>query len=226
MSPLLNLVEAVLFDLDGTLVETNIDFPLMKRTVIALAAEHGVETDGLDGLDILAAVDTAAQRLRLRGARAESASLRKRAMAALRDIELRHARHTREVHFARDLVERLRSRGIKVGVVTRNCRPASEISLDMARISPDTLICREDTRRHKPHPEQLHAALDTLGARAERSIMVGDHLMDVQSGRAAGMKTIGLLRGGRPPGFFDAARPDYVARSLEEVLDAIVGRDR
>lgn len=220
------MVEAVLFDLDGTLVETNIDFPLMKRTVVALAAEEGVETDGLDGMDILAAVEEAAGRLRARGACAGSVRYREQAFAALEEIELRHARQTREIPFARELVCRLRERGIRVGVVTRNCRRASEMSLEIVRIRPDVMVCREDAREHKPHPEQLHLALDALGVRAERSIMVGDHLMDISSGQAAGSKTIGILHDSRPPNFFDAVRPDLVARSLEEVLDAIVGRDR
>lgn len=226
MTPLLDRIEAALFDLDGTLVETNIDFPLMRRTVIALAAEEGIETDGLDELDILAAVEEAASRLRARGACAESIGCRERAYEALENIELRHARRTREIPFARELVFHLRERDIKVGVVTRNCRRASEMSLRIVRICPDVIVAREDAREHKPHPQQLHLALAALGVPPERSVMVGDHLMDVSSGRAAGSKTIGILHDSRPRDFFDAVRPDLVVRSLEEVLDAIVGRDR
>ena len=63
MTSLPKLVDAVLFDLDGTLVETNIDFPLMKREVLALAARHGLDTGGLVELDILGVVERAAELL-------------------------------------------------------------------------------------------------------------------------------------------------------------------
>lgn len=225
MIPLLETVDAVLFDLDGTLVETNIDFPLMKRRMLDLAAEHGIEADTLLSLDILAIVESACGLLASSGLHDGAAELRARAMSALEEIELRHARDTREIPFARELVCRLTAEGNKIGVVTRNCRAASEISLRVAGISPDVLICREDSQRHKPHPDPLLAALDLLQARPDASIMVGDHTMDIEAGRAAGLKTIALLWDYRPHDFFDNARPDWIARDLREVLGAIVRCD-
>lgn len=225
MKPLLEKVEAVLFDLDGTLVETNIDFPLMRREMIALAAEQGMDPGGLEALDILAIVEMAAAHLVSGGQRGKAEALRERAMAILEEIELRHARDTREIPFAREVIEELGGLGVGIGIVTRNCRRASEISLEIARIAPDVLVCREDAARHKPHPDPLYLALGVLEARAEASVMVGDHLMDIQSGKAAGMRTIGVLREERPEGFFAGVDPDFVARDLREVLHAIVRRD-
>jgi phosphoglycolate phosphatase len=225
MKPLLTTVDAVLFDLDGTLVETNIDFPLMKREMIALAVEQGLDPEPLSGMDILAIVESAADCAAVRGDDTGAAALRCRAMDILEEIEVGHARGTTEIPFARDIIHELRSRDIGIGIVTRNCRRASEMSLEITGISVDVLICREDARRHKPHPEQLHKALEKLHARADASIMVGDHLMDVLSGQAAGMKTIGFLREDRPPDFFDTVRPDAVVRNLQEALDAIIHRD-
>ena len=109
--------------------------------------------------------------------------------------------------------------------MTRNCRKASEISLKVAGIVPNVMICREDSHRHKPHPEPLHMALGALGASAEASIMAGDHIMDIESGKAAGLKTIGFLRDHRPDDFFAAVGPDFVARNLQEVLRAIIDSD-
>ncbi len=225
MLSLPNPVDAVLFDLDGTLVETNIDFPLMKREALALAARHGLDTSGLAGLDILGIVDAAVRTLVFRGRHEDAEDLRITTMRRLEEIEMRHARDTQEIPFARELVDKLKERGIRVGVVTRNCRPASRTSLAIAGIEPDVLVCREDSENQKPHPEPLRIALDTLGARAEASVMVGDHLMDIESGRAAGMRTIGFLRTSRPPDFFDGVRPDLVVHDLAEVLRAIVGCD-
>jgi len=225
MKPLLSTVEAVLFDLDGTLVETNIDFPLMKRRMLDLAADAGMDTKPLVGLDILAVVDSAIHFLSATGQHEEADDLRIRAMDTLEEIELRHARDTQKIPFAGELFEALEMAGVKTGIVTRNCQAASRVSLRIAGLKPDVLICREDSDKHKPHPEPVLLALTALGSRADASIMVGDHLMDIQSGKAAGLKTIGFLRDYRPPEFFDGVKPDLVARDLREVLHAIIDRD-
>ncbi|MCX8052921.1 MAG: HAD-IA family hydrolase [Armatimonadetes bacterium] len=216
-----NPIDAVLFDLDGTLVETNIDFPLMRRKVFELIARGGLDTKDFAELDILAMVDTAVNRLTSQGLSERAESLRIAAMNELEEIELRHARDTREIPFARELVAELRQRGIKIGIVTRNCRQASKISLSSVGIRPDALICREDSDKHKPHPQPLIIALRALSARPEASVMVGDHLMDIESGKAAGMYTIGFLRENRPPDFFDVVQPDLVVRDLQDVLRAL-----
>lgn len=225
MKLLLDNPECVLFDLDGTLVETNIDFPLMKSRMIELAIECGIQAHEVQDLDILAIVDTSAHLLATSGKEDDSVDLRARAMAVLEEIELLHAGATTEIPFARELVNQLKGRGIGVGIVTRNCRSASNISLEMTDIVPDVLVCREDATKYKPHPEQLHVALHALSASAERSIMVGDHTIDVLSGKAAGVKTIGFLRPERPMDFFDDVQPDLVVRNLNEVFHAIVDSD-
>lgn len=225
MKPLLQCVDAVLFDLDGTLVETNIDFSLMKREMVALAVSAGVAAGDVQSLDILAVIDAAAEFVRKAHGDAEATSLRSRALGVLEEIEFRHAQQTTEIPLAREFTQRLREHRISTGIVTRNCRAASVLSLGIVGIEVDILICREDTKNHKPHPEPISLALSRLKARAGNSIMVGDHTMDMCGGRAAGTKTIGFLRPDRPDDFFDSVAPDFVARDLREVMDAIIDRD-
>lgn len=226
MKPLLESVDCVLFDLDGTLVDTNIDFPLMKREMIALAVEQGLEPAAFEREDILAIIEITIRHLITSGKHDKSLELHHRAMVILEEIELRHARNTQEIPFARELISELKDWKIGVGIVTRNCRNASNLSLEIAQITPDVLLCREDTLRHKPNPEPLNKALKALDAKPHASIMVGDHIMDILSGKAANMKTIGFLREDRPRSFFDEVAPDFVALSLEEVSNAIIDRNR
>ncbi len=226
MEPLVARLHSVLFDLDGTLVDTNIDFALMKREMTSLALDTGVAEEALAGLDILGIARAAAAHVGLTQGPPQTEKLYSRALSILEDIEMRHARDTRPIPFAKELICVLRERDVRIGVVTRNCRKASELSLLIAGIDPDVLVCREDTLNHKPHPEPILHALECLNSLPGNSIMVGDHIMDVQSGKAAGLKTIGVLREDRPEGFFDGVRPDFVARSLREVLGAIIHSDR
>lgn len=223
MERLLRCVQAVLFDLDGTLVETNIDFPLMKSKTLALAQQAGVDASALSDLDILGIIDAAEHYIRTSWSQAQARKFRSTALSQLEQIEMQYAKAAKEIPGARKLVEKLRQQGIGVGVVTRNCRRASRLSLRIARIQPDILICREDCDKHKPYPEPVFLALEKLQAEPSRSIMVGDHIMDIQSGKAAGLKTIGFLRDNRPDDFFHSIQPDLVVRSLEEVISAVIG---
>jgi len=222
MNHLLSNLDAVLFDLDGTLVETNIDFPLMKRKMIRLAGHYGLSPSELAGLDILAIVERMAQRAGEQQGDDAAEAARDEAFTALQQIELRHSAEAREIAPARDVVEALRSRNIKVGIVTRNCRAASQEALTRAGIAADALVCREDVSQAKPSANHLLAALKLLRARPGRSLMVGDHLMDVAAGKAAGMRTIGLLTQGRPPDYFSPVHPDAVACDLNEILSALI----
>ncbi len=223
MTPLLEQVEALLFDLDGTLVETNIDFPRMKREVLNLAQMAGLDNNELERLDILSIIDHGDNLLRKSGLAQQAKRFRAQAFAKLEEIEMRHAAEAREIPGAKELIRSLKARGIRVGIVTRNCREASELALKIVGIEPDVLVSRDDCPSHKPNPDPIFLALASLGAKPSTSAIVGDHLMDIQSGRSAGLKTVGFLREDRPSDFFDEVSPDLVVRSLSEVMRAVVG---
>ena len=207
-------IRAVLFDMDGTLVETNIDFPLMKREMLALGERHGVPASELQGLDILAVVDHATSRL----GKEEAKSVRQEAFDRLEQIELTHCEDARPIDSAPELLNALEDAGIKVAIVTRNCRSAVKLSLEKAGIHSDVLLTRDDVPRTKPHPDHLHQALDVLGVRAQEAVTIGDHWMDIRAGKAAGTRTVGFLRPDRPQDFFDVEPPDLIIRDLAELL--------
>lgn len=232
-NPFLGL-RAALFDLDGTLIETHIDFPRMKRETLALAARFGVETAPLVPLDILGIVETVREQLVAAGEPTASRRFRAEAFALLEAIETDHCANPVEIPGAAELLARLRAEGVRVGIVTRNCRAVSERLLAAGNLLCDVLLTRDDVPRTKPDPAHLLAALDALfeGEKGRRggsmtspllpfsssaTLMVGDHWMDAQAGREAGMRTVGVLRG-RAPDFFAPAMPDLLVRELAELL--------
>jgi phosphoglycolate phosphatase len=226
MNHLFTDFDAVLFDLDGTLVETNIDFPLMKREMLNLATSCGVSVSQLAGLDILAIVDRMAHHIRFKEGAPAADNARRRALSILQEIELRHSKDAKEIPPARELIDYLKCQNIKVGIVTRNCRAASEDSLVRTGLHPDVLIAREDVGRAKPAPDQLRMALQYLDVEPERAVMIGDHPMDVAAGNAAGMRTIGLLPAGKEDNYYASVNPDAIARDLREILSAVIDNHR
>jgi phosphoglycolate phosphatase len=122
------------------------------------------------------------------------------------------------VNGAQELLERLRESGIKIGIVTRNCRRAVDCSIERTGLFFDVLLTRDDVPCVKPHPDHVLRALESLDISPANAVTVGDHTLDVRCGKAAGTKTVGFLRKRRPDDFFDAESPDLVIRDLRELL--------
>lgn len=204
-------IDAVLFDFDGTLVYTRIDFARMRRDVLALIAEVGIDPAPLRDLDSLAAIARASSEL------GDAASFRARAERVLLDIELAACAGAEAAPGALETLAWLRAKGVRVGIVTRNSTEAVQRVLESIRLPHDALLTRADTPRTKPDPVHLHLALERLATPPARAIMVGDHPMDVQAGKAAGTRTAGVLGPGDAPDKFTAAAPDAVLHELSEL---------
>jgi phosphoglycolate phosphatase len=187
----------------------------MRREVLQLATEAGVDTSAMSNHDLLGIIAHVKERA------ADPERFAADAESALMAVELECSHQAREVAGAAELLHWLDERDIRVGIVTRNCRAVVERVLERIPLRHRVLVTRNEVTRVKPHPEHLLRALAHLDAHPGQSLMVGDHWMDVQAGKAAGMATVGLLTPGRPPDFFDAEPPDRVIRELRELTDWI-----
>lgn len=202
---------AVLFDLDGTLVHTPLDFPRMKRAVLAEVARCGLDPVLLEQHDVLAIIREAAAAL------PEPDGFRRRAEALLVEIEVAACEGAVEADGAAETLEWLRARGLRVGIVTRNCPQAVGRVLGRIPLSHEVLLTRADTPRVKPDPLHLLLALERLRVPSSRALMVGDHAMDILAGKAAGMRTAGVLLPERSPDYFHDVAPDRIIRTLPEL---------
>ncbi len=124
-----------------------------------------------------------------------------------------------------DLVlDQLRAEGRKLGIVTAKRRRTVELAfrvLDLARWF-DAVVTAEDTARHKPDPEPLLLALDRLGSTAAEAAFVGDSPFDVGAAKAAGVFSVAVSWGGiHPEEMLRAAGADVVVHSPEELLDVL-----
>ncbi|AFU97719.1 HAD family hydrolase [Simiduia agarivorans] len=172
---------AVLFDLDGTLVDTAPDF-------IAVA-------DELRQTLSLPAVDPVNMRDRINGGAA--------AMAAL-TFDVTEATETQKQAFLEgytrrigeraavyaglsDLINDLTAHGIAWGVVTNKPKRFTDNLLARLSLTPNVLVCGDEVKSPKPHPESLQLAAALLGADEQNCIYCGDHERDIQAALRAGM---------------------------------------
>ncbi len=210
-------IEAVLFDFDGTLVHLNIDFAQMRVDVEAVLPRYNLSTDELSSLYTLELIEECVRILAERDGEETVAAFRQDTEAAMVAIEV-NAASAAEMHpGVPELLEGLHERGIKVGIVTRNCRAAVEHILGRNTLTYDTLLTRDDVGAVKPDPEHLLTALRLLGVEPNHTLMVGDHPMDVRAGHVVGTKTVAVLTGYSPVERFAPENPDLILDRVEEL---------
>ncbi len=194
MSDELLVGRAVLFDLDGTLVDSAPD--------LAAAANEMRQARGLAPLPLAHFRPMVGSGARGMVGRALEIGPDHDSFAALRDEYLRRyeSRMTQDT-FVFDgmaaVMEALTRRGTAWGIVTnkatRFARPLTEHLGLFSRAG--ALVCGDTTAHAKPHPEPLLEAARRLGVPPGDCVYVGDDLRDVQAGRAAGMTTVAAAWG-------------------------------
>jgi len=215
MSSLFSLhdIKAVLFDFDGTLVESALDFSLMRRRAVAAIASltdipvcaQKPLMEALDGLYAMLDESTAAR-------------VRERAMQAVVQVEVEAAARSRLFPFTLPVLEALRSQGTATAVITRNCREAVFRAFPALPEYVACVLTRDAVRNVKPHPEHVGAALAILGCDPGQSLLVGDHPMDIEAGKRAGTLTAGVASGETAFERLQEAGPDWLARDAGELI--------
>jgi pyrophosphatase PpaX len=118
--------------------------------------------------------------------------------------------------------ETLREQGRRLGIVTAKRHLTVGLAFQaLPELVPlfDVVIGAEDTQRHKPHPEPLLVALERLGERPEHAAYVGDSPFDVQAAKAAGVAAVAVTWGGfHTRERLQREQPDAVVDTPEELL--------
>lgn len=187
-------IDTVIFDFDGTLAKLNIDFEQMHRSVDELVTCYGIDHQTLQHRHILEIIGEAGALLQ-NSSHQRSESFTDEAYRIIEDIEVEAAKRGELFGGTKDLLRGLKEHSIRAGIITRNCAKAVHtVFPDISSYCP-VVVCRDDVKHVKPHPEQLNLALSKLGSSAGTSMMIGDHPLDIEAGQNAGTLSAGVLTG-------------------------------
>jgi phosphoglycolate phosphatase len=210
---------AILFDFDGTLAHLNVDFGAMKAGLLSLLNGYGLDTDPFKDLYALEMVEAASDMLKPERV-ADSNSLRTQGLALIKEIEMEGARKGCLFTGVEEMFRILKNRNIKTSIVTRNCFDAVNCIFPDIESRCDAVITREFTDQVKPHPGHLATALVRLNiSKGEKTVMAGDHPMDINAGKAVGAYTIGVLSGYSTESLLRCAGADLI---MERITDLVV----
>jgi pyrophosphatase PpaX len=117
----------------------------------------------------------------------------------------------------------LRDAGVKLGLVTSKSRRVTQMAFDLTGIEAlfDETVCAEDTPRNKPLPDPLILCMERLGVPAQRSVYVGDSPFDIQAAHAAGLDSIGVTWGVFSEEVLAAERPGTLVHSMSELAEVL-----
>ena len=184
-------LQAVIFDLDNTLVQSDLDFDEIRRDI-------GFVTGPI--LEFRDRQATPEQRDHIN--------------RVLERHEKRAADTCRLNEGARELLDAIRSLGLKTAVLTRNSDQSVETALRLHGLVFDTVLSRDGGAPPKPSPDPVLMICERLGVGPENTLMVGDYKYDVEAGANAGCRTV-LLR--TPIRSRFEADPDWEVDSLTDI---------
>lgn len=114
----------------------------------------------------------------------------------------------------------LRKRGYPLGIVTSKARVDVERVLPMFDLEGlfDVIVSVDDTDNHKPHPEPIIKGMELMSARLDETLYVGDSLSDMKAGREAGARVAAAMWGPCPKSLLLDFGPDYTLASIHDLL--------
>jgi HAD superfamily hydrolase (TIGR01509 family) len=209
---------ALIFDLDGTLVDTVYAhvFAWQKALQERDMAIDGWRIHRRIGMSGGLFTRAVGRELGHELSEAEASEVQDRHDELFRELLPPEAR--RPLPGARKLLEELRDRSIVHGIATSGRRPSIDASLDSLGIGDETVVVqRGDVARAKPEPDLFLECASRLGQEPEECYVIGDAVWDLLAARRARMLSIGLLSGGYGADELQAAGAFRVYRDAAEL---------
>ena len=207
--------KVILFDLDGTLIDSN----LLIITTFKYVFETAFKDIKMKDEDFLPFIGLTLY---------QSFSNYTEDKAEIDYLVSLYRRKNLEIHDdyikpfdgAIDLLKSLKDKGYRIGVVSSKMHFLVERGLNLCGLLPfvEHIIGSDDVINHKPHPEPILKALDYFDTK--EAYYVGDHPNDILAGKQAGIKTIGVLYSLLKEPLIKAEATYYVSqlKEIEEVI--------
>jgi pyrophosphatase PpaX len=203
---------ALLFDLDGTLVDTvELILASMRAAFEGYPGRRPTEAEWIAGMGMPLRVQL--------GEFVDSRDLEAVVDRYRAHQQANHDRMTRAFDGAVETVSRLKGRGHPVGIVTSKFRKSAERTLQHVGLAPyvDVVVGADSVSRPKPDPEPVLHALERLGRPPAEALFVGDSPHDVAAGNAAGAVTAAALWGACTRACLAPAAPRHWLEAIGEV---------
>jgi len=208
-------INTVLFDFDGTLIDTN---ELIYKSFVytfekfgySFTKEEILQFNGPPLQDTFSTLNPELAGEMLHTYRAHNAE--------------HHDEYVSLFPNVRETLDVLKENEFQLAIVSAKMRSGVDQGMEITDIGSyfDTIITIDDVENPKPHPESVFKALQSLAAKPEQAIMVGDNYHDIQAGNKAGTKTAGVSWSLKGEAYLQQYNPTYMLNDMTDLL-TIVG---
>jgi len=221
-------VDAVIFDLDGTLIDT---VPIYYEIIDIVFAELGVPV--VSRATLQEAMDDGEFDWGFvlpESMKSRKVELTQKARGIIDKIAPPMFQRQVKLIPGTDVIMReIASMGAKIGLVTST--PAQNMAAKMIPLSKaglghllEVIVTADDVHHKKPSAEPLVQCSDKLGVPLKNCVYVGDTRVDIRAGNAAGMKTVGVLTGFDDYDALKNELPDAIIDSIAQLCETLVIR--
>jgi len=194
-------LHAVIFDLDGTLIKSKIDYEKMANEIKNVLVSEGIPVKELDDR-------VKVYRFILEGEKAfknfcmgkeKIDKIQDRLRDTMNRVELETVDLVEKASNAEKTLRSLKQRGLDIGIATRGSHKYAEKTLNITGMRDyiDVMVARDRVEKPKPNPLHLLKVIDLLNTSTEKVIYVGDSPTDFMTSRAAGVAFYGYRRSPR-----------------------------
>lgn len=209
-------IKAIVLDMDGTITRFNLDYMSARRRALQelerLNLRSPEMTDQLSLFLILKQVKEVLEP-------SAFSELRRKVYGFLEEMEVRAAREVVLYPGVVETIRKLRSRGLKIGLVTNNGRAGTELTLEQYQLGPlfEAVVTRDDCEEMKPDSAPVRKVLAEMRVAPSEAILVGDGVMDIVAARAAGLPAVAVATGPFTSVRLLEAEPDYLLGSVNDL---------
>jgi pyrophosphatase PpaX len=213
-------INTVLFDLDGTLINTN--------ELIISSFLHTLNTyypNQYKREDVLPFIGPS---LHDTFSKIDESKVEEMIASYRQFNHDHHDELVEEYETVYETVRELKKQGYKVGIVTTKARQTVEMGLQLSKLDEffDVVVTIDDVEHVKPHPEPLQKALELLNAKPEEALMVGDNHHDIVGGQNAGTKTAAVSWTLKGRAYLEAYKPDFMLDKMSDLLPILSNMNR
>lgn len=207
-------INTILFDLDGTLLDTN---ELIQKSFeytfeyfgYSFTKEEILQFNGPPLMETFSKVNP---------------DLAEEMVKVYRKHN--HENHEKYVKLfpnVKETLDVLKENGKKLAIVTAKMRSGVELGLQLTKIKQyfDAIVTIDDVKNPKPHPEPVLKAMSELNVEKDESIMVGDNYHDIESGKNAGIKTVGVAWSVKGEDYLRQFKPTYMIDDMKDLIPIV-----
>jgi phosphoglycolate phosphatase len=194
--------KGIIFDLDNTLIDSNLNFPKMKTKIIKLLEKNGFPKGILSSTEMttveimeLAEIDWKKKEL----SNKTQETLRKKIEQYMNEGELESVDSLKEIQGSKKAVNELKSQGFKLAILTRGHHEYAIAALKKIGMFKcfDLVLGRGETPKPKPYKEALEHTIKLLKLKINEVIFIGDNQIDYDCAQNTGCTFIGVATGRR-----------------------------